>query len=359
MMAIGPSAPRYQEIVALHPKSKALTDLGLKYFTLLVQLCREVVMVCNKSAIGQLQSFFKNQDMAMYKSGFLDCSKAIIEQLHLEEGRENSKAREILNRLSSVELHRKRLEARVNLLRACSSFDYQTPWRQIRKCGSSTWFGQANDYMEWKSSPGPSTLLVEGKLGSGKSVLLANMVDDLHLQHSSYVVSYFFCRPDYADSLRARTLMGCLARQVLETCKTDTIEQLWQGTRPIMSEEDIMALFNAEVIKRRKLVFILDGVDQCNPEERGKIREFVRHLQDLMSMKLCISYRQTADLRYHGGLNDWGVGYTLDMPVENPDIEQYIQAWLESSLESGNLDIGDPTIVLEIQQALEAGAHGM
>ncbi|KAK7756616.1 hypothetical protein SLS62_001453 [Diatrype stigma] len=359
MMAIGPSAPRYQEIVALHPKSKALTDLGLKYFTLMVQLCREVVAVCNKSAIGQLQSFFKNQDMTMYKSGFLDCSKAIIEQLHLEEGRENSKAREILNRLSSVELHRKRLEARVNLLRACSSFDYQTPWRQIRKCGSATWFTQANEYLEWKSSPGPSTLIVDGKLGSGKSVLLANMVDDLHLHRSGHTVSYFFCRPEYSKSLRARTLMGCLAHQVLETCEPQAIERLWKETKPKLSEEDIKALFSANIIKSQKLFLILDGIDECSPEDREEIKEFLIYLQGFMSIKLCISHRQTAGSKSYGGMNSWKDSRILEIPDENPDIDQYIQAWLESSLESGQLSIGDPTVVLEIQQTLEAGAHGI
>ena len=47
------------------------------------------------------------------------------------------------------------------------------------------------------------------------------------------------------------------------------------------------------------------------------------------------------------------------MPHENPDIDDYIQAQLEASLETGRLALGDPKIILEVQQALETGAQGM
>jgi hypothetical protein len=47
------------------------------------------------------------------------------------------------------------------------------------------------------------------------------------------------------------------------------------------------------------------------------------------------------------------------MPDDNPDVEAYIDAELESRVESGKLKIGNPAIILEIQQKLMKGSQGM
>jgi ankyrin repeat domain-containing protein 50 len=92
----------------------------------------------------------------------------------------------------------------------CSKYDYQTTWKQTRKIGNATLFKQLVEYRDWKNSPASSTLLYTGKLGSGKSVLLANVVDDLNMytRDETVVVAYFFCRHDMPESLKARTMLG-------------------------------------------------------------------------------------------------------------------------------------------------------
>lgn len=47
------------------------------------------------------------------------------------------------------------------------------------------------------------------------------------------------------------------------------------------------------------------------------------------------------------------------MPESNPDIERFINTELEARIESGKLSIGNPAIILEIRDALLAGAQGM
>jgi len=68
--------------------------------------------------------------------------------------------------------------------------------------------------LEHLSSSG--TLIHSGKIGSGKSVLLANMVDDLAPFALKGTLAYFFCRHDIAESLISRTILGSLARQLLQ-----------------------------------------------------------------------------------------------------------------------------------------------
>ena len=47
------------------------------------------------------------------------------------------------------------------------------------------------------------------------------------------------------------------------------------------------------------------------------------------------------------------------IPEENSDIEAFIEAELKSCIESKELVIGDPTLILEIRDALLEGSQGM
>jgi hypothetical protein len=49
----------------------------------------------------------------------------------------------------------------------------------------------------------------------------------------------------------------------------------------------------------------------------------------------------------------------IPIPDDNPDIENFIGAELKSCLQSGKLAIGDPALILDIQDALLEGAQRM
>lgn len=347
-------------MVALHPKSRVLRTLGLEYFIIIVQLCREAVTVCNNSVVRQLQTFFKSRTIETYRHSLLKSSSNIREQLALEETRENSKTREFLNKFSAVETHQAKMKARIKLLSACSRFDYQRPWKQARKCGISTWMERNSEYKKWRDSEQPSTVLLSGKLGAGKTVLLANMIDDLNRHSAGRYIAYFFCLADDSESQRAHTLAGCVARQVIEACNLAVAVQLWKGIgmRPLQ-ESDFLDFFRQDITGGQTLFLVVDGIDQCSTEDRRNILDFLEFLQDTIPIKLCVSYRLTGDSQTSEELERLNPEQVWEMPDENPDIDDYIQAQLEASLESGRLVLGDPKIILEIQQALETGAQGM
>lgn len=64
-------------------------------------------------------------------------------------------------------------------------------------------------YQMWKSSSIGQTLIYTGILESDKTVLLANIVDDLDLYvgTNNAFVAYFFCRHDIVESLQAQTVI--------------------------------------------------------------------------------------------------------------------------------------------------------
>ncbi|KAI1326098.1 hypothetical protein F5Y16DRAFT_375777 [Xylariaceae sp. FL0255] len=358
-MVVGQSAPRYQSMVALHPRSKQLRQLGIEYQITIVNLCRYIVTTCSKSTVGQLKSMFSDIDMSFHQSELLKWGGAIKDQLNLEEAKGNSKARMQLKEIVARDAVHKNLERKFTLLNACSTFDYQVAWRQTRKCGNATWFIEDESYDRWKRSSASCLLLVSGKLGSGKTVALASILDDVLLNFDSWSAINMFCREDRSESLRSRTVIGCLARQILQTLRPEAINFNESIPRSQVSIETIKDLIGRNVPKSTQLCLIMDGIDECQLDDRSLIIDFLQYLQSCIQLKICLSYRSTADSVIQQELIALGHPITLNMPEENPDIADFIRSKLESCLETGALTLGDPTLVLEIVQTLEMGAKGM
>lgn len=91
----------------------------------------------------------------------------------------------------------------------------------MRKKGTSSLHFRNDAYKKWKSEKVSSTLAVVGRLGSGKSVLLANIVDDLVCSSSQNDthIAYFFCQYDIPETSaypgNRKWSSGRLARHVL------------------------------------------------------------------------------------------------------------------------------------------------
>src|SRR3954452_2683678 len=97
------------------------------------------------------------------------------------EAQENSRFRTLYSKLSKSASHQQKLATNLRVLDFCSKYDHETTWKQTRKVGNAALFTQLAEYQEWKDYSSSCTLLCIGKLGSGKSVLLANIVDDLNI----------------------------------------------------------------------------------------------------------------------------------------------------------------------------------
>jgi hypothetical protein len=138
------------------------------------------------------------------------------EKMH-EDGHEIAKISTMVLKGLSFVSHQRSLQRKLRMLDLCSKYDFQTTWKQIRKTGNSSLFSECPDYQNWRGQSISSTLTYVGKLGSGKSVLLAHMVDDLSSWVNDRVVSncLLFCRYDISESLKARIILGYLARQLL------------------------------------------------------------------------------------------------------------------------------------------------
>ncbi|KAK8119774.1 uncharacterized protein PG998_004400 [Apiospora kogelbergensis] len=362
-LGVGKSAPRYNEMVALQPKSRALHDFMSEYFIVVVNLCHHVYNLSVKSKLGQLRTAIGKPDMGSYQRDLEKWSARIRDQFGLDEARDNSASRKILQKLSSAHKYGQKLALRQNVMDGCTRFDHQVGWKLARNTGSTRWFSTVPAYLDWKEGQSHSALLrVAGTLGSGKTVLLANMVEDILLAPTTRAVAFFFCRPDDDDSLRSSTIFGSLARQMIEAIPLDKLQGSAMDTVVASSGRQDMTKFLQSLLPLfPRVYFILDGLDECPPNER---RMVFTAISDLLNAPhggaffMCVSNRLGAEQRVEEEFESLQSEILL-MPEENQEIHEFIQTKLETSLETGALTIGDPTLILQIRDVLQKGARGM
>ncbi|CZR53656.1 uncharacterized protein PAC_03536 [Phialocephala subalpina] len=366
-MVLGRSAPRYQRMASLYPLSNILQSSLSEYFIVLVGLCHHLLKFTKKSAVGQFVASLSDIDLKMAQSELEIWANSIKEEVDIllaqtieGEAGENTRFRTLSSKFSENEEYHKSLETKLRALDSCSTYDYETTWKQIRKIGNTTLFDRSIEYQSWKTSTNSSTLICTGKLGSGKSVLLANAIDDLNLyvQGKDIVVAYFFCRHDIPDSLKARSVINSLARQLLSSVPgiSTTLELLAKSSLPLDFERLSILLFRA-LPPSCKAYLIVDGLDECDSIEREMLTKQLQQLQANFSLFICISVRLEASTALE--LELLRNRSIISMSDDNPDIEAFICAELENCIESGKLQIGDPVLIVEIQDALLEGAQGM
>jgi ankyrin repeat domain-containing protein 50 len=285
----------------LYPRSKNLQSHLSEYFIVVVRLCHQLLKFTQKSIFGQFASTLSDSDMKIYQSELDLWANTIKEEVNLliakkieEEAEENSRFRALSSNFSKYVSSQQKIETNLRLLNICSMYDYETTWKQTRKVGNATLFNQNTEYQNWKGQADSCTLIYTGKLGSGKSVLLANIVDNLNLyiQSKNVVVAYFFCRHDSPESLKARTVIGSLARQLLRPIPDLTIAaELLDETSLALDFERIFSLLQRALPPNCKAYFILDGLDECDYAEGKALIQQLRKLQEIFTLLLCVSFR--------------------------------------------------------------------
>ncbi|KAB5525721.1 NACHT domain protein [Coniochaeta sp. 2T2.1] len=364
LMDVGRSAPRYERLHQLYPRSKALQSQLSEYFIVIVRVCHQLLKMTKKSAFGQLVSFPSDADMKVHESDLKNISAHIKDEVTLLMGQEvreqNSRLSTIL-RSTEADAHRQRQDTYIRVLSTCSTYDYETTWKETRKQGETSWFRQSTTYQEWKASGESATLAFAGKLGSGKSVMLANIVGDLVLDKQTHdcPVAYFFCRHDIVDSLLCSTIIRSLRRQILRSLPDlSSVDQRFKRNAPFVDSDLVLSIL-LDLPCTFQAYFVLDGLDECNDQERCVLVAQLRKLQNAFNLRICVACRSDIDNLPTTLLDSLAESTLLALPEENPEIKRFIDAELYDRVESGKLVLGDPQLSLETADALLAGAQGM
>ena len=115
---------------------------------------------------------------------------------------------------------------------------------------------------------------------------------------------------------------------------------------------------------KRRYFIVFDGLDECEEEQSKALVNILRELLDtpLLHIKLYLTTR-TSVMNWVPLKLQPERHIVLDT-AENQasvtrDIDNFVNASLQERLQENELQLGDPTLVLKIQDALKSGAHGM
>ena len=177
------------------------------------------------------------------------------------------------------------------------------------------------------------------------------------------VTAYFFCRFDEAESLKAKTIIGSIARQFardLPATKFRTFSQeSTEGT-------SIISALEAMLSHSRQYFVVLDGLDECGEVQIKEVVEICHKLlcSPYLRIKLFWSSRQNVS-RWLS--RSFLTQQRIDLEtVENQsrvahDINTFIvvtlMEWLDG--EAPELQINDPSLIGTILHCLEKEAEGM
>ena len=365
-MEIGRSSPRHQELALLYPRSKSLQAHINKYFIVVVRFCHNILQFAQKSALRQFTSTLSKATISTTQSELTQWARQVENEMRLlvarrieDEAEENSRFRSLSKKFSKLASHQQEVAAKLRILDKCSSYDYETSWKQIRKIGNTTLFAQSADYSKWRTQAKSCTILYLGKLGCGKSVTMANIVDNLNLfvENRDAVVVYFFIRHDLPVSSKARTIIGSIVRQLLRS--RDDIANAIEAGKDSLTTEDMTSLLRRVVPLKHRIYLVLDGLDLCDHMGKQEVTDFLRKLQKSFWVLVCASYRQEPNVALDATLQNFQSVRTVSLPDNQADIEVFIETELARRVENRSLILGDPTLILDIEDALLTGSKGM
>lgn len=264
---------------------------------------------------------------------------------------------------------RSRKSRNARLLDRLSDFDHHSALKRLRKKRfqnpNGLWLAKTTQYQEWLQKPRSSVFVLSGKLGSGKSVLSAAVIDEILLQQlpARCLRTFFFCEHDNARSLTARTILGSLARQCIPS--GDLLAALETSLRALFEDgdpdHDDLNCFLVEQSDIARTHFILiDGLDECSESERELLLSTFKALLKLDKpiFKFFLSGRDNVGTESHEELHP---EYRLTMNCQevSGDIEAVIDASLDEKQRKRKLVLQDRELIHHIRNALKAGAHGM
>lgn len=366
-MTIGRSAPRYQSMAAIYPRSKELQSNLCEYFIVVVRLCHKILRFTQKSAVMQFTTALNSSALDSDQSELEIWATAIKEEVDLlmavrseDEANKNAVFRNWSFASKSLESHQRQFAATRRILDSCSRYDYQANWKKTRKIGNATIFKSDAKYQNWKSCQDSSTLMYTGRLGSGKSVLMANIVDDLNLDaQSNSTVAYFFCRHDESESLKAKTVIGSLARQLLLGINVSALDLKEYDPNDLKLIDNVIKLVRTALPRNHRAIFVLDGLDECGDSVTKELIGHLEEMQATFTLLLCVSLRLEPNKLVRYPPEQFVDCSLTSIPVANPDIDIFIERELENRIQENKLRIGAPELILDIRDALLAGSQGM
>ncbi|KAI0114541.1 hypothetical protein GGR51DRAFT_504813 [Nemania sp. FL0031] len=386
LMRLGNSSAVTRDLALLHPQSRELQKLMSEYLITLVSFCTRIVTFAQSSRLSQItNSIFTSFDKEFngcetelrHWSLLIERRVAIlIHQSQQDTASALERANRSLDIMASSDsknramLLLKRKEEILELL-CPRQHEYNLAWRRQRKKGTPRWIFANDTYQQWKASSTSTTLWISGKLGSGKTVILASIIGDsygtpgtrpaLTATNSEPFIAFFFCSSEDHGSLKPRNIFGSIVRQILSTSDPDseplkTAEKFLQSYQSL-STEDILELLLTVLPESQPIFLIIDALDELSGHDLGEAVQSLKQLLTKRMVRLCCSSR-TDSSAYRTASSSLNIDHQISATNLSADSEMaaFIDRELQQRKHIYNLSPETEGLMKDI---LIAGAYGM
>ncbi|KAF9231748.1 hypothetical protein BU15DRAFT_82041 [Melanogaster broomeanus] len=171
---------------------------------------------------------------------------------------------------------------------------YQTTLSQ-RQDETCTWLLGSNRYTSWCTSENPF-LWLHGKAGTGKSVLISAVIENLLNTESNSMVAYFYCDFRTKRSTHAFEVIRSLLTQLLVGSKQDWLPSFQDLVKcksnlepPAVDLEILFQLLLKALSLHDNPVLVIDALDECN--DYAKLTELLARLPNEASCRVFTTSR--------------------------------------------------------------------
>ncbi|KAI0898812.1 hypothetical protein F4806DRAFT_455691 [Annulohypoxylon nitens] len=386
-------SPRFDEYRLLFPFSAQLQAAICDFHAALVDCCRAILVMTRRSwSVQLIQSLTTSFEAEVQSHAKILKKKADIVRFAIEfsKAETDSKEQKLQEReRKSASNHRRLLstimgnefkkaqewrtqvdvvrtgEKMQRILDFISTYDPVPAYKQAqskRYPGTGEWLTHSSELIHWKSANQSSVLFLSGKIGSGKTILAANVVDNLLSGRStSQAVFFFFPRFDNKSSLQAETILRSIIRQWMHQ---DHVTKDFQNA----FEEAQMALFSPQTLQKLLHVrlsmlsssfIIIDAVDEFDHSERQFLLDILGDIVRASSLvvKLLVVGRGFEDEVKKPFPEAQHI--SMDTATVSHDLEYYTRQCLKERLWIDQEQIADEHLLEKVCQALTKGAEGM
>ncbi|KAL7937808.1 hypothetical protein V8C35DRAFT_320521 [Trichoderma chlorosporum] len=243
---------------------------------------------------------------------------------------------------------------------------------EMRTAGTGMWLLEHSKYKQWEETAESSILWLQGTVGMGKSFLASSVIDQFLIndatshapnRKNNHGFAYFYCERGSTDLSNPTSVLRSYVRQLsIVPCYPEFMQkkliELYQEIRKQGAKLSIKAcrdqLFASANLYPRTII-VLDGLDECDPDERGTLIEILAELVSKAQnpVKLFISSRPEQDIKKQ-------LRSSPCIEVDARDNREDIEKFVVERIEKANKWISvSQDLKMEIKDTLCAKSDGM
>ncbi|KAI1740288.1 hypothetical protein F4680DRAFT_115030 [Xylaria scruposa] len=395
-MRVGRLCPLFNEYLILYRSSTRLRESLLHFHTSIVNCCKHVVEAVRRPWPKQAMKALWNPFEQEFKPDIDDIHKysnQVKEEIALAQAQADSQEQQLqalerkeasgirstarkffshtyykLDQMRELQMQnneRRKQKRKQQLISALSKYDYLRSLKQNRLKRykyTSDWIFQTPEFHRWIDGVVP-LLCCFGKMGSGKTITTARVIDYiLSEKGSDCVVSFFFVESGNLESLGAGAIIRCLLRQRIDPAQipqevNDRLEQI----DSFSDLDELIELLRVMMPPPKVSYIVIDGLDECEKSDRSRLLEALSSLnasEHEQNIRLFLSGRNSLQMEIQKQFAAFD-SVSMDCPLARDGISIFIRDIIREKIQNGELSIGDPFLEEDIKSALCHGAQGM